>query len=251
MNIGVLSVARPNHHPKSQHIALHNTAALDCYLRFVAVAIRADCRVLVVVECSAVMSSLLLRLPPLLLAAATLCICVLLIEDASHEESVLEAETVTTVIRTILQLSRERNSKKRKIDSIDDEHHFDRERKREKTDYEAGFQRVRKHCIGSDDILPRFNDRQFERMFRVTRTIFQNLLNKLCAHDSFFVRKCDACKKPGMCPEVKTLAALKTISYGVTAHCFTDYFEMGETARCANANALRLDRFGLARETND
>lgn len=154
----------------------------------------------------------------------------MLIEDVSHQESLVEAETITVVVRTLLQLSREWYSKKRKRTSTsDDEAALVPNKKRVKSDYEAAHQRVKRHYIGSSEYVPRFNDMQFERMFRVTRAIFQDLINKLCSYDSFFLRKCNAAKIPGIYPEVKILAALKTISYGITANCFTDYFEMGET----------------------
>ena len=78
--------------------------------------------------------------------------------------------------------------------------------------------------------LPTFNDRQFERIFRLTRGITERLL-LICGNDSdgFFTQKADACGVLGICPKVKLLMGLKCIAYGVSPAAFQDYFQMGET----------------------
>lgn len=110
--------ARPNFLKRS-HIALQIVASSSSLIVEL-------CKLLClfIVDISALlytMSGLVLQLPPLLLAAATLCLCLLVIEDVSHQESLVEAETITAIVRTLLQLSRERYSKKRKRTSTSDD----------------------------------------------------------------------------------------------------------------------------------
>ena len=45
---------------------------------------------------------------------------------------------------------------------------------------------------------PTFNDRQFERIFRITRTIAERLLCICGNSDDFFTQKVDACGAPGI-----------------------------------------------------
>lgn len=76
--------------------------------------------------------------------------------------------------------------------------------------------------------VPRFDDRQFERMFRITRSIFQQLL-QVCAHaDHFFTTQEDAIGRQGIDPSVKLLIALKMLAYGTSGNAYVDYFQMGE-----------------------
>jgi hypothetical protein len=77
---------------------------------------------------------------------------------------------------------------------------------------------------------PTFTDRQFERMFRISKTAMQELRDLLGNEDDFFTEKtCRVTGKRTICPDVKILIALKTIAYGTTPHAFLDYFQMGET----------------------
>jgi hypothetical protein len=50
---------------------------------------------------------------------------------------------------------------------------------------------------------PRFPDRQFERVFRITRAIANRVLLVVARADTFFTKKPDALGNPGICPKVK------------------------------------------------
>ena len=90
-------------------------------------------------------------------------------------------------------------------------------------------------CVLRDYFGPKpiFNDRQFERFFRVTHTHAEFIISSLAIHDKqFWTQTYDATGKPSISPIVKFLAAQKCICYGVTFNAFCDYFQMGEsTAR--------------------
>ena len=88
-----------------------------------------------------------------------------------------------------------------------------------------------RQCVDEDYLgdVPRFPDRQFERVFRVTRSIADRLLQCAAHCDAFFTERFDAANKRGICPKVKLLMALKQLAYGVSPSAFQDYFQMGET----------------------
>jgi len=80
--------------------------------------------------------------------------------------------------------------------------------------------------------LPVFNDRQFERLYRVTKTIFQKLLEVCAFADPFFTDQHDAARRFNICPKAKVLMALKVIAYGCSPSAFIDYLQMSiSTAR--------------------
>ena len=89
------------------------------------------------------------------------------------------------------------------------------------------------HCIKRDYTgpIPQFNDKQFEVMFRVSRSRFDRLRNDIGNHgDPFYIcPSFDATGKPGMSLEAKLLLPLKTLAYGVPPHVFCDYFQMSFT----------------------
>ena len=77
---------------------------------------------------------------------------------------------------------------------------------------------------------PRFNDRQFERVFRISRKSADELL-LLCANqDPFFTQRQDIVTgEMGICPKVKILFALQLMAYGASASAFQSYFQIGES----------------------
>jgi len=89
-------------------------------------------------------------------------------------------------------------------------------------------------CI-MDDWLgphPTFADRQFERVFRISRTRAEWILQRLARADPFWTQTFDCCNRMSNAPEVKFLAALKMAAYGESFVAWKDYFQLGDsTAR--------------------
>jgi Plant transposon protein len=77
---------------------------------------------------------------------------------------------------------------------------------------------------------PTFDDGQFARMFRVTKTVAEEIL-AVCANKmSFFWETVhNVMQIPNIDPKAKLLVALKTLAFGVSAIAFVDYFQMGES----------------------
>jgi hypothetical protein len=79
---------------------------------------------------------------------------------------------------------------------------------------------------------PVFNDRQFERIFRVSKSIVQELFDTCARSDPFFTIQRDVSGRFNIGPLVKVLMALKLVAYGCLATAFQDYFQMSiATAR--------------------
>ena len=89
-------------------------------------------------------------------------------------------------------------------------------------------------CVMSDWMspLPRFDDKQFERTFRLKRGLVDFIIGNLAKYNHFWTTTLDSRMNPSISPYVKFLAAQKVICYGVSFSAFVDYFQMGEsTAR--------------------
>lgn len=112
------------------------------------------------------------------------------------------------------------------VDSID--HRKLPRGKRKSLRYDQALYCIRRDYIGP---TPQFNDRQFEVMFRISRSRFDRLRNDVGnSGDPFYVcPNVNAAGKPGMSLEAKLLLPLKTLAYGVPPHVFSDYFQMSFT----------------------
>ena len=88
------------------------------------------------------------------------------------------------------------------------------------------------YCINSDYLneIPRFKGKEFQTMFRISRTRFERLWNDIGRlQDPFFTRGTDGTGALGASLEAKLLLPLKCMAYGVPPHTFRDYFQMSAT----------------------
>ena len=88
------------------------------------------------------------------------------------------------------------------------------------------------HCIKRDYTgpTPIFNDKQFDMMFRISRSRFQCIMEDIAASgNQFYLNRKDASGNEGPSFEARLLLPLKTLAYGVAAHTFSDYFQMSPT----------------------
>ena len=88
------------------------------------------------------------------------------------------------------------------------------------------------YCIRSDYLgsIPRFDGKEFQVMFRLSRSRFQRLMEDVGnAHIPFYESKLDGTGRTGATYEAKLLLPIKSMAYGVPSHCFRDYFQMSKT----------------------
>ena len=102
-------------------------------------------------------------------------------------------------------------------------------RKYIKWDRERALSSIKDDYLGPN---PRFDDRQFERIFRITRSLADFILRRLASADEFWRTSYDCFDRMANSPEAKFLISLKMVCYGKSASAFQDYFQMGDsTAR--------------------
>ena len=97
-------------------------------------------------------------------------------------------------------------------------------------------------CVNSDWMspTPRFNDKQFERTYRIEKSKVDYIIGNLAHDDTFWMQTIDAVGRPSISPIVKLLAAQQIICYGVSFSAFQAYYQMGEsTARLCVSKLTR------------
>ena len=91
-------------------------------------------------------------------------------------------------------------------------------------------------CINSDYLgpTPLFNGREFQSMFRISRTRLGLISQALTAHHPFWENsRLDAFGKNGPSTQSKILLPLKCLAFGVPTHTFRDYFQLSSTMATA------------------
>lgn len=77
---------------------------------------------------------------------------------------------------------------------------------------------------------PVYNDRLFRRRFRMRRRLFLKIVAGVLEQDDYFQQKVDALGNPGLSPLQKVVAAIRILSYGVTADYVDEYVRIGESS---------------------
>ena len=161
------------------------------------------------------------------LSAATVMCTYFMLEEDDEDDAKYTPEDVELMVRHELK----QRTKKRRQDSGDTHGDNDATRKKRYIEYDRERASM---CVNADYFCPRpkFDDRQFERFFRITRGMAEYILQQLALHDTFWTQTYDARNRMSNAPQVKLLAALKMVSYGESFSAWQDYFQMGEsTAR--------------------
>eukprot|EP00986_Skeletonema_menzelii_P009724 scaffold4492_cov81-Skeletonema_menzelii.AAC.4 len=152
------------------------------------------------------------------------CICSLLAIAIEDEQMQVDEEHLRTMIRNDNRRRRRRNLN----DDVD--RNISVKRRKVNWDHERAYK-----CVIADYFCPiarRFDDKQFERILRITPTLAEMILNRLATTDEWWTLRWDCTKKMSNAPEVKLIAALKMAAYGESFVAWQDYCQMGEsTAR--------------------
>ena len=152
------------------------------------------------------------------------CICALLAIDIDDERMQINEDH----LRAMILNNNSRRRRRRNLDDYDD--HFLTKRRKKNWDHERAYK-----CVVADyfdPIAPVFDDKQFERILRITPTLAERILRRLAATDKWWTLRYDCTKKMSNAPEVKLIAALKMAAYGESFVAWQDYCQMGEsTAR--------------------
>jgi hypothetical protein len=76
---------------------------------------------------------------------------------------------------------------------------------------------------------PVYGPSLFRRRYRMQRSLFVRIMDRVCSQDSYFVQKLDACGLPGLSPHQKITAALRMLSYGLCADATDEYCRTSES----------------------
>ena len=76
---------------------------------------------------------------------------------------------------------------------------------------------------------PVYDDRLFRRRFRMRRTLFFRIVDRVCAEDSWFQQKFDALNRPGLSTLQKCVAAIRVLAYGCAYDAVDEYVRIGES----------------------
>jgi hypothetical protein len=69
----------------------------------------------------------------------------------------------------------------------------------------------------------------FRRRYRMRRSLFLTILERVCARDDYFVQRIDACGFLGLSPHQKITSALRMLCYGLCADATDEYCRTSET----------------------
>ena len=108
------------------------------------------------------------------------------------------------------------------------------------------LQCIERDYLGRPGLIPIFDGKEFDAMFRISRARFQRLRMDIGAlGDPFYVHlPRDAKGRIGSSLDARLLLPIKSLAFGVPSHAFRDYFQMSKTlARdcCQNFNKIIIN----------
>jgi hypothetical protein len=84
-------------------------------------------------------------------------------------------------------------------------------------------------------IRKRYTEEEFERRFRMPRSVFDEVY-VVVSQDSYFRERKDATRKPGAFPIQKVISALRQLCYGLSSDGVEEYTDLSEST----SNELKL-----------
>ena len=83
--------------------------------------------------------------------------------------------------------------------------------------------------MGDHNGVCTYNKVDFHHRFQMRRTLFNHIIQRVCAWDEFFTQRCDATGKPGAMPYQKDTASPHMLAHGTSADQLDDYIRLSET----------------------
>ncbi|KAK2640823.1 hypothetical protein Ddye_022586 [Dipteronia dyeriana] len=76
---------------------------------------------------------------------------------------------------------------------------------------------------------PRYNDQMFRRRFRMGRSLFLRIVEKVEARDNYFMQRRDSVGRLGLSALQKITAVFRMLAYGCPADATDEYIKIGES----------------------
>jgi hypothetical protein len=93
-------------------------------------------------------------------------------------------------------------------------------------EHAQGHERLNKDYFAD---VPVYTDFQFRRRFRMSRPLFERVLEGVLASDDYFRQRPDAVGRVGLSPYQKVTAVLRMMCYGISADTTDEYLRLGES----------------------
>ncbi|XP_065879456.1 uncharacterized protein [Euphorbia lathyris] len=77
---------------------------------------------------------------------------------------------------------------------------------------------------------PCFDANTFRRRFKMSRTLFQRIIDAVTAHNVYFQQRTDAVGRVGLSSIQKVIAAMRILAYGIPADAADEYCKIAESA---------------------
>jgi hypothetical protein len=111
-------------------------------------------------------------------------------------------------------------------------------------DFSGAYRTLIKHYFSGPDSL--YNEQQFEDRFRMPRSVFQKIWQRINGK-GLFVHRQDATKKRGIHPLCRLVACLRVLAYGTSADMQDEYLQMSKSATAESIHdfcRVMLEEFG-------
>lgn len=111
-------------------------------------------------------------------------------------------------------------------------------------DFQGAYEKIIRDYFNGRDSL--YDEIDFERRFRVSRSIFTRINDAVMGKDPF-IRKMDATKKLGIHPLVKLVGCFRFLGYGDAYDRMDEYLQLSESSLsviCKQFNSLIIKEFG-------
>ena len=102
----------------------------------------------------------------------------------------------------------------------------------------AGYERLYLDYFSNSLV---YQEKVFRRRFRMSRSLFLNIISKVKTHDPYFVQNRNGGKKLGLSSLQKITVALRMLAYGVMGDFMDEYVRIGETTALQS-----LEKFVIA-----
>ena len=169
----------------------------------------------------------------LLMTFGAAAIVAMVVERQQQEQRKLEAlEAAVEAVYTDFW----NKNKRKRVTNGDGENQL--KRRPCKHDHDRAWRCIQQDYLGPEPII--FTDKQFEEVYRLTKTAVERLFNTCCQYrPEYFGRDLkDATGKKGIRVECKVLGILKCVAFGCSGVAFRDYHQMAGNTFTVNLKAF-------------
>jgi hypothetical protein len=92
---------------------------------------------------------------------------------------------------------------------------------------------------------PVYGDKLFRHRYRIRKSLFLSIMDRVVAHDAYFVQRKDAAGVFSLSSIQKCTAALRILAYGIAADAIDEYCRLGESTAMETVCCHRQSMFPI------